>query len=87
MVSAAVHAAATALRDQLVALAVADDDSPLHGADPAAVDVRDGRMALRDQPGDRRDLRRAAAAQPASRTPRRWAAGRPPPLGHAATGC
>ena len=51
MVASAVHAAGTALRDQLVALALADDGSPLHGADPAAVDVADGRMSLRDQPG------------------------------------
>jgi xanthine dehydrogenase YagR molybdenum-binding subunit len=51
MVSAAVHAAGTVLRDQLVAMAVADQGSPLHGADPAAVDVQDGRMRLRDQPG------------------------------------
>jgi xanthine dehydrogenase YagR molybdenum-binding subunit len=50
MVSAAVHAAGTALRDQLVALAVGDPDSPLHGADPAAVDVAGGRMCLRDRP-------------------------------------
>jgi xanthine dehydrogenase YagR molybdenum-binding subunit len=50
MVSAAVHVAATALRDQLVAQAVADAKSPLHGADPHAVVVRDGRMALGDQP-------------------------------------
>jgi xanthine dehydrogenase YagR molybdenum-binding subunit len=51
MVSAAVHAAGTALRDKLVAMAVADDGSPLHGADPAAVEVREGRLALRDRPG------------------------------------
>ncbi|MFI7610572.1 xanthine dehydrogenase family protein molybdopterin-binding subunit [Nonomuraea terrae] len=51
MVSAAVHAAATALRDRLVAMAVADAASPLHGADPAAVEVADGRMRLRDRPG------------------------------------
>jgi xanthine dehydrogenase YagR molybdenum-binding subunit len=51
MVSAAVHAAGTALRDRLVRLAVADGGSVLHGADPAAVDVRDGRMVLRDAPG------------------------------------
>jgi xanthine dehydrogenase YagR molybdenum-binding subunit len=51
MVSAAVHAAGTALRKQLVAMAVTDEGSPLHGADPAAVDVEDGRMALRDQSG------------------------------------
>ena len=50
MVSGAVHTAATALRDQLVARAVADDKSPLHGADPSAVVVRDGRMVLRGQP-------------------------------------
>jgi xanthine dehydrogenase YagR molybdenum-binding subunit len=51
MVSAAVHAATTALRDQLIAMAVADGQSPLHGADPATVEVSDGRMHLRDQPG------------------------------------
>jgi xanthine dehydrogenase YagR molybdenum-binding subunit len=50
MVSAAVHAAATELRDQLVAHAIADEKSPLHGADPSAVVVRDGRMLLGDQP-------------------------------------
>jgi xanthine dehydrogenase YagR molybdenum-binding subunit len=50
MVSAAVHAAAVALRDQLVAVAVADDGSPLSGADAAGVVVRDGRMTLRDHP-------------------------------------
>ena len=42
MISAAVHSAATTLRDQLIAQAVADAGSPLHGADPAAVVVRDG---------------------------------------------
>jgi xanthine dehydrogenase YagR molybdenum-binding subunit len=51
MVSSAVHAAATALRDQLIGQAVADEKSPLHGADPGAVVVRDGRMLLSDQPG------------------------------------
>jgi xanthine dehydrogenase YagR molybdenum-binding subunit len=50
MVSASVHAAGTALREQLVATAVADEGSPLHGADPAAVEVEDGRMFLRDHP-------------------------------------
>jgi xanthine dehydrogenase YagR molybdenum-binding subunit len=50
MVSSAVHVAATALRDQLVARAIADDKSPLHGADPRAVAVRDGRMSLLDRP-------------------------------------
>ena len=51
MISSAVWAAATALRDQLVTMAIGDEGSPLHGADPASVEVRDGRMALRDQPG------------------------------------
>ena len=51
MVSAAVHAAGTALRARLIATAVADEQSPLHGADPATVDVEDGRMYLRDHPG------------------------------------
>jgi xanthine dehydrogenase YagR molybdenum-binding subunit len=50
MVSSAVHVAATALREQLVAQAIADAKSPLHGADPPAVVVRDGRMALLDKP-------------------------------------
>jgi xanthine dehydrogenase YagR molybdenum-binding subunit len=51
MISAAVHTAATALREALIGRAVADAESPLHGAEPAAVDVRDGRMLLRDRPG------------------------------------
>ncbi|HEX5829832.1 MAG TPA: molybdopterin cofactor-binding domain-containing protein [Gemmatimonadaceae bacterium] len=45
MISAAVHTAATSLRDQLVARAIADGKSPLHGADPDAVFVRDGQFA------------------------------------------
>ncbi|MFE7329858.1 xanthine dehydrogenase family protein molybdopterin-binding subunit [Streptomyces sp. NPDC057565] len=50
MISAAVHTAATNLRNQLVAQAVADSQSPLHGADPGTVTVQDGRMMLRDRP-------------------------------------
>jgi xanthine dehydrogenase YagR molybdenum-binding subunit len=50
MVSAAVHAAATQLRDELVEMAVGDESSPLHGADPASVDVRDGHIGLGAQP-------------------------------------
>jgi xanthine dehydrogenase YagR molybdenum-binding subunit len=49
MVSAAVHAAGMALREQLVAMAVADDKSRLHGADPDAVQVEGGRMTLNDE--------------------------------------
>ncbi|MER5178290.1 xanthine dehydrogenase family protein molybdopterin-binding subunit [Streptomyces sp. NPDC002896] len=44
MISAAVHSAATALRNQLIARAVADTRSPLHGANPVDVVVRDGAM-------------------------------------------
>ncbi|MFF9765268.1 xanthine dehydrogenase family protein molybdopterin-binding subunit [Streptomyces sp. NPDC014636] len=51
MISAAVHTAAKNLRDQLIGQAVADAQSPLHGADPGAVTVQDGRMMLRDRPG------------------------------------
>jgi xanthine dehydrogenase YagR molybdenum-binding subunit len=48
MVSAAVHNAGIALRDQLIGLAVGDSQSPLHGADPACITVSSGRMALAD---------------------------------------
>jgi xanthine dehydrogenase YagR molybdenum-binding subunit len=50
MVSSAVHNAGATLRTQLIAMAVADPKSPLHGADPATVEVRDGRMAPADNP-------------------------------------
>jgi xanthine dehydrogenase YagR molybdenum-binding subunit len=50
MISAAVYAATTNLRDQLVALAVGDPASPLSGRDPAGVEVVDGRLCLRDDP-------------------------------------
>ena len=44
MVSSAVHAAGTELREQLIALAVNDQQSPLHGTTPASVTVANGRM-------------------------------------------
>ncbi|GAA1461985.1 xanthine dehydrogenase family protein molybdopterin-binding subunit [Nocardiopsis exhalans] len=50
-ISAAVHVAAVKLRDQLLAQAVADEGSPLHGADPGQIQVSDGRMSLRGAPG------------------------------------
>ncbi len=50
MVSAAVHVAATDLRDQLIAVAVADTASPLHGVDPGEVTAGDGRLHLRHDP-------------------------------------
>jgi xanthine dehydrogenase YagR molybdenum-binding subunit len=51
MVSAAVHNAGLAVRDQLVALAVGDAKSPLHGADPAMITVASGRMTLAGDAG------------------------------------
>jgi xanthine dehydrogenase YagR molybdenum-binding subunit len=48
MVSAAVHNAATTLRDQLIALAIGDSQSPLHGTGPAHVVVASGRMTKVD---------------------------------------
>jgi xanthine dehydrogenase YagR molybdenum-binding subunit len=44
-----VRAAALALREQLVAMAVADPRSPLHGAEPGAVLVEGGRMVRGDR--------------------------------------
>jgi xanthine dehydrogenase YagR molybdenum-binding subunit len=46
MVSAAVHNAAIAVRDQLIALAVSDPQSPLYGAVPGRIAVSRGRMTL-----------------------------------------
>jgi xanthine dehydrogenase YagR molybdenum-binding subunit len=51
MVSSAVYNAATALRDQMIELAVGDGDSPLHGADPSHVIVTGGRLTLRGGDG------------------------------------
>jgi xanthine dehydrogenase YagR molybdenum-binding subunit len=50
LLSSAVHAAATALREELIARAIVDEKSPLHGADARSVVVSEGRMSLRDQP-------------------------------------
>ena len=50
MVSSAVHAAGTALRAQLVELAVGDAGSPLHGASEASVTVADGRLTSPERP-------------------------------------
>jgi xanthine dehydrogenase YagR molybdenum-binding subunit len=54
MVSAVVHLAGIALRDKLIAMAVADESSPLHGAVRERVEVRDGRMISTSEP-DRRE--------------------------------
>jgi xanthine dehydrogenase YagR molybdenum-binding subunit len=51
MVSSAVHAAGTALREQLVSLAVGDEGSPLFGISPSSVAVADGRLTSSELPG------------------------------------
>jgi xanthine dehydrogenase YagR molybdenum-binding subunit len=51
MVSSAVHAAGTALREQLIALAVDDEQSPLHRAGPDSVKVADGHLTSPERPG------------------------------------
>jgi xanthine dehydrogenase YagR molybdenum-binding subunit len=50
MVSSAVHAAGRALRDQLIALALNDPDSPLYAVTPASVAVADGRLTSCKRP-------------------------------------
>jgi xanthine dehydrogenase YagR molybdenum-binding subunit len=52
MISSAVHVAGTALRDQLIAMAIGDAGAPLYGADPSAVTVSGGRMSLADGAGE-----------------------------------
>jgi xanthine dehydrogenase YagR molybdenum-binding subunit len=51
MVSSAVHAAGTALRRQLVELAVGDSGSPLYGVGPGSVTVAGGRLTSSERPG------------------------------------
>jgi xanthine dehydrogenase YagR molybdenum-binding subunit len=51
MVSGAVHAAGTALKRQLIELAVGDEGSPLFGVDPRSVDVAGGRMTSTQRVG------------------------------------
>jgi xanthine dehydrogenase YagR molybdenum-binding subunit len=50
MVSSAVHAAGTALREQLIALAVGDQQSPLYGASRNSVAVANGRLTSPERP-------------------------------------
>jgi xanthine dehydrogenase YagR molybdenum-binding subunit len=51
MVGSAVHAAGVALRRQLIAMAVGDEHSPLHGASAGSVAVAAGRMTSSERPG------------------------------------
>jgi xanthine dehydrogenase YagR molybdenum-binding subunit len=50
MVGSAVHAAGLALRRQLIAMAIGDEQSPLHGASAESVDVAAGRMSSSERP-------------------------------------
>lgn len=50
-VGSAVRTACDVLRDTVVRMAVSDPGSPLHGADPATVVVRDGRLSVPGSPG------------------------------------
>jgi osmotically-inducible protein OsmY len=49
-VGSAVHAACNAARTKALALAIADERSPLFGAPADAVDASEGRLFLRDEP-------------------------------------
>jgi xanthine dehydrogenase YagR molybdenum-binding subunit len=46
-VGSAVHAACVALREKVIGFAIHDVSSPLHGAQPDAIQARDGRLMLR----------------------------------------
>jgi xanthine dehydrogenase YagR molybdenum-binding subunit len=50
MVSSAVHAAGSALREQLIALAVNDQHSPLYRTAPTSVTVANGRLTSSERP-------------------------------------
>lgn len=50
-VGSAVQDGCDKLRKKAIALAVTDEGSPLHGADPANVEVRGGRLYVKDAPG------------------------------------
>lgn len=64
-VGSAVYNAALSVRDQAIRLAVADRQSPLHGADPARVAAADGRL-LRDGDGGRGETYAALLARQGS---------------------
>ena len=51
MVSSAVHAAATALREQLFAMSVGDPASPLHGVTTTSITATEGRLTSPERPG------------------------------------
>ncbi|MEV0227807.1 xanthine dehydrogenase family protein molybdopterin-binding subunit, partial [Streptomyces sp. NPDC050704] len=49
-VGSAVQDGCDKLRKQAITLAVNDEDSPLHGVDPAGIVVRGGRLSVKDEP-------------------------------------
>jgi xanthine dehydrogenase YagR molybdenum-binding subunit len=79
MVSSAVHAAGTALRDELIALAVGDQQSALHGVDPASITVTDGRLTSSERSGAA-DTYRELLARNHMSDAEATGAWRPPPL-------
>jgi xanthine dehydrogenase YagR molybdenum-binding subunit len=55
-VGSAIARAATAVRDAVIAIAVADPRSPLHGVDPALVTAADGQLVGADRRDSYRDV-------------------------------
>jgi hypothetical protein len=74
MVSSAIHAAGTALREQLIALAINDEQSPLHGVIATSVTVADGVLTSSQRP-DASDTHRELLSRITCPTPRRPARG------------
>ncbi|MFF3705132.1 xanthine dehydrogenase family protein molybdopterin-binding subunit [Streptomyces phaeochromogenes] len=60
-VGSAVHTTCNALRTEFIRRAVADSDSPLHGANPADVQVRDGQLEASGARDTYRDILRRTA--------------------------
>jgi xanthine dehydrogenase YagR molybdenum-binding subunit len=79
MVSSSVHAAGTALREQLTALAVGDERSPLSGVSATSVAVSDGRLTSSERP-DAADTYREVLARNHMSDAEATGAWRPPPL-------
>jgi xanthine dehydrogenase YagR molybdenum-binding subunit len=90
-VGSAVRDGCDNLRRQAITLAVQDTDSPLCGADPEKVVVRQGRMSLRDQPARGETYSQLLSRQGRTHLEARGAFAPPPPperfslYGYAAT--
>jgi xanthine dehydrogenase YagR molybdenum-binding subunit len=79
MVSSAVHAAGTALREQLIALAVKDEQSPLCRVSLTSVTVANGRLTSSERP-DAADTYRELLARNHMSDAEAVGTWRPPPL-------